>query len=57
MYRYSNDSQNINSAEKVVNHFLQLDAIADFKALWRQHFLDTMKPRHLPSLWSVTYNG
>jgi len=24
--------------------------------LWREHFLRTMKPKHLPDLWSVDHN-
>lgn len=24
--------------------------------LWREHFLDTMKPKFLPHLWSVSHN-
>lgn len=23
---------------------------------WRQHFLTTMQPRHLPPLWSIDHN-
>eukprot|EP00118_Oscarella_pearsei_P014632 m.126462 g.126462 ORF g.126462 m.126462 type:complete len:270 (+) comp37899_c0_seq2:1002-1811(+) len=30
--------------------------LRDFEKMWRQHFLDTMHPKHLPSLWSVTHN-
>ena len=25
--------------------------IVDFIKLWRQHFLDTMKPKRLPFMW------
>ena len=25
--------------------------------MWRQHFLDTMSPRHLPPLWSVDHQA
>lgn len=25
--------------------------------MWRKHFLDTMKPKFLPSLWSVNHNA
>ena len=30
--------------------------LQDFERMWRQHFLDAMKPRFLPQLWSVTHN-
>jgi len=36
---------------------LEKDAINELKAMWRQHFLDTMKPKYLPPLWSVNYDG
>lgn len=35
-----------------------LDAFGDlhdFMRLWRQHFLDKMKPQHMPQHWSVDY--
>ncbi|VVC27069.1 Ribonuclease H-like domain,3'-5' exonuclease domain [Cinara cedri] len=53
----ANDKQQNNAAEKVVKHFLELDAINELKAIWRQHFLDTMKPKYLPQFWSVSYEG
>ncbi|KAE9544452.1 hypothetical protein AGLY_001631 [Aphis glycines] len=55
--KYENDCQHNSAAEKVVKHFLERDAISELKAIWRQHFLDTMKPKHLPPLWSVNYDG
>lgn len=24
--------------------------------MWREHFLSTMNPKHLPNLWSVRHN-
>jgi exonuclease 3'-5' domain-containing protein 2 len=27
-----------------------------FEKLWRQHFLDSMQPRHMPPLWSVDHS-
>lgn len=55
--RYENDYQHISAAEKVVKHFLDQGAINELKTMWRQHFIDTMKPKHLPLLWSVNYDG
>jgi len=55
--RYENDGQHSSTAECIVKHFLKLDALNELKVMWRQHFLDTMKPQHLSPLWSVTYDG
>lgn len=33
-----------------------LKGLMDLERRWRQHFLNSMKPRHLPSLWSVDHN-
>ncbi|GCB65742.1 hypothetical protein scyTo_0013496 [Scyliorhinus torazame] len=33
-----------------------LPALMYLEKRWRQHFLDYMRPRHLPSLWSVDHN-
>nr|XP_020459872.1 exonuclease 3'-5' domain-containing protein 2 isoform X3 [Monopterus albus] len=33
-----------------------LRGLMDLERLWRQHFLTTMQPRHLPPLWSVDHN-
>ncbi|XP_041071015.1 exonuclease 3'-5' domain-containing protein 2 isoform X1 [Carcharodon carcharias] len=33
-----------------------LQALMSLEKRWRQHFLDYMRPRHLPSLWSVDHN-
>ena len=32
------------------------DDLAMFEKMWRQHFVDTMKPRFLPYMWSVDHN-
>ena len=29
--------------------------LAEFVRMWRQHFLDEMKPRFLPNTWSVDH--
>lgn len=39
-----------NSSEYVVAH---LEDIEDFSSRWRQHFIDCMKPAHLPQYWTV----
>ncbi|XP_035530012.1 exonuclease 3'-5' domain-containing protein 2 isoform X2 [Morone saxatilis] len=33
-----------------------LQGLMDLERHWRQHFLTTMQPRHLPPLWSVDHN-
>ncbi|XP_034015833.1 exonuclease 3'-5' domain-containing protein 2 isoform X2 [Thalassophryne amazonica] len=35
---------------------LGLQGLMDLERRWRQHFLTTMQPRHLPPLWSVDHN-
>ncbi len=37
--------------ELVVSQITDLDA---FVARWRSHFIETMKPKHLPRLWNVS---
>lgn len=33
----------------------QLECLNDFIKEWRQHFVDTMKPQHLPKYWSINH--
>lgn len=33
-----------------------LPALMELEKRWRQHFLDTMQPKHLPQQWSVDHN-
>ncbi|XP_058839592.1 exonuclease 3'-5' domain-containing protein 2-like [Topomyia yanbarensis] len=43
--------------EKVAEHFKQRPGgLSELEKMWRQHFLRTMKPKHLPELWSVEHN-
>ncbi|XP_058058316.1 exonuclease 3'-5' domain-containing protein 2 [Anopheles bellator] len=43
--------------ERVVEHFKQrLGGLSQLERMWREHFLKTMRPKHLPSLWSVDHN-
>ncbi|XP_063039779.1 exonuclease 3'-5' domain-containing protein 2 isoform X2 [Engraulis encrasicolus] len=43
---------------KVVTAFAKrgLRGLMELEVLWRQHFLRSMQPRHLPPLWSVSHN-
>nr|XP_029720317.1 exonuclease 3'-5' domain-containing protein 2-like [Aedes albopictus] len=43
--------------EKVVEHFKQsAGGLSELEKMWREHFLQTMKPKYLPDLWSVEHN-
>ena len=42
--------------KKVVEYFISSgDGILYLEKIWRQHFLDTMKPKYLPPFWSVSH--
>ncbi|XP_054828778.1 exonuclease 3'-5' domain-containing protein 2 isoform X2 [Eublepharis macularius] len=43
---------------KVVQCFAKegLHSLMQLERRWRQHFLDTMQPKHLPKQWSVDHN-
>uniref|UniRef100_A0A336JZY7 Exonuclease 3'-5' domain-containing protein 2 n=1 Tax=Culicoides sonorensis TaxID=179676 RepID=A0A336JZY7_CULSO len=44
--------------KKVVEHFVISDngGLIQLERMWREHFLNTMKPNHLPELWSIDHN-
>ncbi|CAN8025827.1 unnamed protein product [Ixodes persulcatus] len=42
--------------ERVVEHFKKNGGLVHFELRWRQHFLETMKPKFLPALWSVDHH-
>jgi len=37
--------------EKIANYMLERNLMVDFIKLWRQHFMDTMKPTSMPFMW------
>ncbi|XP_043266269.1 exonuclease 3'-5' domain-containing protein 2 [Colletes gigas] len=42
---------------KVVQYFQRKEGgLVKFERMWREHFLLNMKPKYLPSLWSVRHN-
>ncbi|XP_047358528.1 exonuclease 3'-5' domain-containing protein 2 isoform X1 [Vespa velutina] len=42
---------------KVVQWFEEREGgLVELERIWREHFLTTMKPQHLPNLWSVRHN-
>ncbi|XP_052890506.1 exonuclease 3'-5' domain-containing protein 2 [Anopheles moucheti] len=43
--------------ERVVEHFKKTPGgLIQLERRWRENFLDTMHPKHLPQLWSVDHN-
>lgn len=40
---------------KVVMAVVESEGILALERMWRQHFLDTMRPKYLPDLWSVNH--
>ena len=45
------------SIRAVVQFFLEQGGLLELEVMWRQHFLQTMEPRHLPPLWSVHHQA
>lgn len=45
----------LSHGQKVVQYFQ--NNLIELERIWRQHFLDTMTPKHLPELWSVNHNA
>ncbi|XP_033757697.1 exonuclease 3'-5' domain-containing protein 2-like isoform X2 [Pecten maximus] len=41
--------------KRVVTHMKKNDGLFNFEKRWRQHFLDTMKPKFMPKSWSVNH--
>jgi len=41
----------------VVQHYLKEGGLLDLEVRWRKHFLSTMKPKHLPPLWSINHQA
>ncbi|KAK2157407.1 hypothetical protein LSH36_192g01012 [Paralvinella palmiformis] len=40
----------------VVKYYIEHEGLMALEKLWRQHFIDTMKPEYLPELWSVDHS-
>ena len=45
----------VSHAESVVTYFAENEGILKLEKLWRQHFLDSMKPQFLPPNWSIDH--
>lgn len=57
----SKAGDNSGHAEKVTNYFKSGPNVGggllELEKMWREHFLETMKPRYLPQHWSVVHNA
>lgn len=49
------NSNYVSHGQEVVKKIREEGKLLEFEKMWRQHFLDTMRPRHLPPLWSVDH--
>ena len=45
----------VSHAESVVTFFRENNGILKLEKMWRQHFLDVMKPKYLPANWSIDH--
>ena len=45
----------LSHGQEVVKRVCLEGKLLEFEKTWRQHFLDTMQPQHLPPLWSVDH--
>lgn len=42
---------------KVVKQYQMNGGLIELEKLWREYFLKTMKPKHLPDLWNINHNA
>ena len=49
------NSNFVSHGQEVVKKVREEGKLLEFEKKWRQHFLDTMRPRYLPPLWSVDH--
>lgn len=43
--------------ETVVKRYAETGGLVRLEKLWRQHFLDTMKPKFMPDHWDINHNS
>jgi len=56
MYEFKRDNRiYYDHGYHVVQKLIAEDGIEDFVKLWRQHFIDTMQPKYMPTGWSVDF--
>ncbi|XP_013099170.1 exonuclease 3'-5' domain-containing protein 2 [Stomoxys calcitrans] len=54
----SSNENYCNHGEKVVQMFqTKLGGLIELEKIWRVHFLQTMQPKFLPTLWDVNHNA
>ena len=57
MYFRFRKHDHIPHGKKVMEYYQQHEGgLMKFIMMWRQQFIDTMEPKHLPSFWSVDHN-
>ncbi|KAJ7370831.1 Exonuclease 3'-5' domain-containing protein 2 [Desmophyllum pertusum] len=49
------NSDFVSHGQEVVKKLREEGKLLEFEKIWRQHFLDTMRPQYLPPLWSVDH--
>ncbi len=52
LYRVENE-EFVAHGKRVVLYMMKNEGLITFEKMWRQHFLDSMTPKHLPELWLV----
>lgn len=55
----SKAGDNTGHAQKVTDYFIQPQngGLLALEKMWREHFLETMRPKYLPAHWSVVHNA
>ena len=46
----------ISHGQSVVQHMIENGGLVKFEKMWREHFINSMNPQHLPDLWSVEHH-
>jgi hypothetical protein len=56
MYEFKRDNRiYYDHGYHVVQKLIAEDGIEDFVKLWRKHFIDTAKPKYMPTGWSIDF--
>ncbi|XP_053406600.1 exonuclease 3'-5' domain-containing protein 2-like [Mercenaria mercenaria] len=51
-----NNAKFVPHGQKVVQYYMAKEGgLLEFEKMWRQHFVDIMQPKYLPTLWSVEH--
>ncbi|XP_071089719.1 exonuclease 3'-5' domain-containing protein 2-like [Haliotis cracherodii] len=49
------NSSYVSHGKKVVMYYRADNKLYEFEKMWRQHFLETMQPKHMPPFWTVDF--